>query len=84
MIIDHIGISIENSEKSKAFYTQALAPLNIVLIMEAHGWCGFGKDGKPEFWFGEAPVKHPQLHIAFSADSRSQVDAFYTAAMAAG
>ena len=83
MIIDHIGISIEDAEVSKAFYTQALAPLNISLVMEAEGWCGFGRNGKPDFWFGKAMTKHPPLHIAFAAESRAQVDAFYKAAISA-
>lgn len=46
-----MGIAIENTAESKAFYTKALAPLGILPIMEMHGWCGFGKGGKPEFWF---------------------------------
>lgn len=29
-------------------------------------------------------MKHPQLHIAFIADNRAAVDAFYEAAIAAG
>jgi catechol 2,3-dioxygenase-like lactoylglutathione lyase family enzyme len=52
MIIDHIGLAISDFERSKDFYTKALAPLGIGEVMEAQGWSGFGKDDKPEFWFG--------------------------------
>jgi len=38
MIIDHIGLSVSDYESSKEFYTQALAPLGIELVMETEGW----------------------------------------------
>jgi catechol 2,3-dioxygenase-like lactoylglutathione lyase family enzyme len=84
MIIDHIGFTVANHEKSKAFYTQALAPLGITLVMEVPGWAGFGRNGKPELWFGEGGAKQRPMHIAFTAENRAQVRAFYDAALAAG
>lgn len=84
MIIDHIGLSVSNCEKSKAFYVKALAPLGIELAMEVHGWVGFGKNQKPEFWFGVGNFVHQPLHVAFIAENRAQVRAFYEAAIAAG
>lgn len=84
MIIDHIGLAVSDYAHSKAFFTQALAPLGITLVMEVEGWAGFGKDGKPAFWFGtHAQAQHP-MHIAFAAEHRAQVDAFYEAALKAG
>lgn len=84
MIIDHIGFAISNYDKSKTFYVQALAPLKIQLVAEVHGWAGFGKKDKPEFWFGEAAKANGPMHIAFLAESREQVDQFYEAAIKAG
>lgn len=84
MIIDHIGLAISNYENSKNFYQQALAPLGIELVAEFDGWAGFGKDGKPDFWFGEDEAAHQPMHIAFVAESRDQVDQFYKAAIEAG
>jgi len=84
MIIDHIGFAVSDHEKSKRFYSVVLATLGIELVMEVQGWAGFGKAGKAEFWFGpDEKVQHP-MHIAFGADSREHVDAFYQAAIAAG
>lgn len=84
MIIDHIGVPVSDFQKSKAFYTRALAPLGIASVMEMESWAGFGKDGKPEFWFGtEASAPRP-IHIAFTANSREAVRQFYQAALAAG
>lgn len=84
MIIDHIGLAVGDYERSKAFYSKALAPLGIGLVMEVAGWAGFGRAGKPELWFGPAKRKHEPLHIAFAAESREAVRAFYAAAMTAG
>jgi catechol 2,3-dioxygenase-like lactoylglutathione lyase family enzyme len=84
MIIDHLGLAVSNYSASKVFFTQALAPLGIVPIMEVQGWAGFGKSGKPELWFGEHTAPQRPMHIAFLADSRTQVRAFYEAALKAG
>ncbi len=84
MILDHIGMAVRNGEKSRAFYARALEPLGIGLVMEEEGWAGFGRDGKPEFWFGESDPPQSPMHIAFAAQSREQVRGFYEAALAAG
>jgi len=85
MIIDHIGIAISDYEKSLAFYTKTLAPLGIFLVIEIEGWAGFGNNKeKAEFWFGPDEKSQSPMHIAFLAESRKQVDAFYAAATEAG
>ena len=84
MIIDHLGIAVSNYAASKQFYSLCLAPLEISLVMEVQGWGGFGRDGKPDLWFGESDQAHSPMHIAFAAKSRAQVDQFYQAALAAG
>ena len=85
MIIDHLGIAVSDYDKCLTFYTKVLAPLEIFPVIEIEGWAGFGNNkDKAEFWFG--PDEKPQtlLHIAFLAENRQQVDAFYTAAIVAG
>lgn len=84
MIIDHIGLAVSDYDKSRTFFTQALAPLGIELVMEVQGWAGMGKGGKPELWFGTHTQTQQPLHIAFLAENREQVRAFYEAAIAAG
>jgi catechol 2,3-dioxygenase-like lactoylglutathione lyase family enzyme len=92
-ILDHISLAVSDYTKSKTFYEKALAPLGIAPLMEFGRACGFGKNGKPEFWIGEGPAsfQNPEQmelitpsHIAFATKSRAEVDAFYKAAMAAG
>lgn len=84
MIIDHIGLAVSDYEKSKRFFTQALAPLGVELVIEVQGWAGLGRAGKGEFWFGPHTQAHPPMHIAFVAQTRAQVRAFHAAALAAG
>ncbi len=84
MILDHIGLSVSDYESSKYFFTTALAPLGIALVMETHGWAGFGRAGQPQFWFGVGPGPQKPMHIAFAAQDRAQVQAFHKAALAAG
>lgn len=91
-MIDHIGLTVADLPRAKAFYDQALAPLGYRLLMEvteemtggrgAH--LGYGRDGKPDFWIGSAGVPMTGLHVAFAADRRALVDAFHHAALAAG
>lgn len=87
MILDHIGLKVGHYEQSKAFFLAALAPLGIALVSEVKGRAGFGRAGKPEFWFCQATAAeaaHPALHLAFAADDREQVRQFYQAALQAG
>lgn len=86
--LDHVGLAVADYARSKAFYEQALAPLGIVLLLEfSEAAAGFGREhgGRPSFFIeahGE-PLRG-RLHVAFRAESRSQVDAFHAAARAAG
>ncbi len=89
-MLDHIGITVRDYPASKAFYVKALQPLGVGVIMEmtkeqtgGYEGVGMGSDGKPYFWVSPGEPKGPS-HVAFTADNRAQVDAFYAAAMAAG
>ena len=92
MIIDHVGFGVADYARSKAFYAVALAPLGFTLVMEVEpeqtegkNWaCGFGKNGKPEFWIGSDGKTTPPMHVAFVVETRDEVRAFYEAALRAG
>jgi catechol 2,3-dioxygenase-like lactoylglutathione lyase family enzyme len=90
-MMDHVGLAVADFERSKSFFVNALAPLDITLIMEvtaeqtggdAHA--GFGAERKAFFWIGNGKKPTSGVHVAFAAKSRSQVDAFHQAAMTAG
>lgn len=91
--LDHVSLNVSDYERSKAFYTRALAPLGVTIIMDVGVACGFGRDGKPDFWIGKGPASYQTadqmrsitpVHVAFAARSRAEVDAFYAAAIEAG
>jgi catechol 2,3-dioxygenase-like lactoylglutathione lyase family enzyme len=89
-MLDHVGLEVSDYLRSKAFYEAALAPLGISLLMEfAESNAGFGSEteigAKPYFWLhsrGRTVVSG--AHIAFACPDRETVDAFHTAALAAG
>ncbi|HWZ89282.1 MAG TPA: VOC family protein [Polyangiaceae bacterium] len=92
-IIDHIGINVADYPRAKAFYTAALAPLGITLIVEFGSAAGFGRDKKPELWLGAGKTEFQTdeqveiitpVHVCLAARSRAEVDAFHAAALAAG
>jgi catechol 2,3-dioxygenase-like lactoylglutathione lyase family enzyme len=89
-MIDHIGFPVSDYERSKAFYTKALAPLGYALVMEVRQdehdspAAGFGANGKPDFWIGGEGGLNCALHVAIATDDRAAVDAFHHAALAAG
>lgn len=90
-MIDHTGVSASNFAVSKKFYTLALAPLGYSVLAEfpasmtgSTDVAGFGVAPKPDFWVARGTPEKPPIHIAFRAQSRAVVDAFYKAAMAAG
>jgi catechol 2,3-dioxygenase-like lactoylglutathione lyase family enzyme len=89
-MIDHVGFSVLDYARAKAFYERALAPLGYRLVMETTAQqtgkpaAGFGAGGKPDFWIGGEGKLDKPLHIAIVAEDRATVDAFYRAALAAG
>jgi catechol 2,3-dioxygenase-like lactoylglutathione lyase family enzyme len=81
-MIDHVTIRVSDFGASRAFYTTVLAPLGYELSWEdtekrLAEWGDFSiaEDGKP---------LSKNVHVAFGADSRAQVDAFHRIAVEAG
>jgi catechol 2,3-dioxygenase-like lactoylglutathione lyase family enzyme len=90
-MLDHTGLNVSDFAKSRAFYEKALAPLGYTLLVEfasevtgSTRYAGFGVPPKPDFWIGEGEANRPPIHVAFRADSRATVDAFYAGAIASG
>ena len=90
-MLDHVGFSVADFERSKDFYRRALAPLGLQLLMEvteaqtgAGAHAGFGAADKPFFWIGTGERPKGGVHVAFTAATRDVVDAFHREALAAG
>lgn len=89
-MFDHMGLGVTDFQRSTAFYDAALAPLGIrqlyVVPKEFTGGVdavGYGK-ARPMFWISQLDATKGKLHVAFSAKTRAEVDAFYEAALKAG
>jgi catechol 2,3-dioxygenase-like lactoylglutathione lyase family enzyme len=87
VIIDHLTIGVSDLERSRAFYAQALAPLGFEEIgpsSEHRRDTAFGTKDADDFIISQEYEVGGQVHIAFAADTREQVDGFHAAALAAG
>lgn len=87
-MIDHTGIGVADVMKSAGFYDAALGALGMrraAQMPEGKGsdGVGYGTD-YPIFWIDRFHPASTHQHTAFVAKSRSEVDAFYAAAIAAG
>jgi catechol 2,3-dioxygenase-like lactoylglutathione lyase family enzyme len=86
-VIDHVSVGVSDLARSRAFYAQALTPLGFAEIgpwREDARDIAFGLEEADDFAISaEYPTGAP-VHVAFAADRREQVDAFYAAALAAG
>jgi catechol 2,3-dioxygenase-like lactoylglutathione lyase family enzyme len=74
-MIDHLSLHVRDLDKSKAFYTKALAPLGYALISDYPQWkvAGFGA-GRPDIWLSGKEVTQA-THVALAAESKEIVDA---------
>lgn len=85
-MFDHVKFGVSDYTASKAFFLQALAPLGVTAGSEGEPTYGIElvAKGPASLILFQTNEKPAPLHIAFAADSRSQVEAFYRAALAAG
>lgn len=85
-MFDHVVFGASDYAASKAFFLRALAPLGVVVASEGPlgiELCRPSSEGS--LCIRLQPEKKPShLHLAFTAESREQVQAFYCAALEAG
>lgn len=84
-MFDHVKFGVSDYEKSKTFFLQALQPLGVELIDEGTPEYGVEmSSGDVSLCLFQSNDKPAPLHLAFVANTRQQVDAFYHAALRAG
>ncbi len=87
VVIDHVSVGVSDLARSREFYRRALTPLG---FSEIGPWrdgaqeVAFGLEEADDFAISAAYGTGAPIHVAFAADRREQVDAFYAAALAAG
>lgn len=85
-MFDHVKFGVSDYAKSKAYFLKALEPLGVSAGAEGEPSYGIELCGKnnSSLCLYQATETPAPLHIAFVADTRQQVDAFYCAALDAG
>lgn len=86
-MFDHVKFGVSDYAASKAFFLRALEPLSVTVVSEgspAYGVELSPPDGRSSLCLFQTEEKPAHLHLAFRAESRQQVDAFYRAALEAG
>ena len=92
-MLDHVFLTVSNVKRSISFYEAVLAPLGINQRFDFDGndgppghpdLKGLGANGRLFLWLREGVADGRAAHVGFAANNRDQVDAAYTAAIAAG
>jgi len=85
-MFDHVKLGVSDYLESKTFFLKALEPLGIVAGAEGEPSYGIELCGRNDssLCLCQATERPAPLHIAFVADTRAHVDAFYRAALTAG
>ena len=83
-MFDHVVFGVRDYAASKAFFLKALEPLGLAVVSEGPLGIEMSADGKSSLCLFETKEKPARLHLAFVAENRQQVDAFYRAALGAG
>ena len=86
-MFDHVKFGVTDFAASKAFFLKALEPLGVVVVAEGAPTYGIELSppaSKASLCLYQTDEKPAHLHLAFAAETRQQVDAFYRAALQAG
>ncbi|MBD8513592.1 VOC family protein [Photobacterium sp. CAU 1568] len=85
-MFDHVKIGVSNYTEGKNFFLKVLKPLGVEIGSEGEPSYGIELCGKNNASLCLCQAMEPPapLHIAFVAETRQQVDAFYRAALDAG
>src|SRR5438874_13425381 len=78
-LFDHIDLRVRNRARAQEFFAKILPAIGFTLDKSAEEWGAFEKDGggKPSEFFGfteDANYCPNETRIAFSAETREQVD----------
>ena len=85
-MFDHVKFGVSDYAASKSFFLKALEPLGVAVVSEGPPTYGveLSTNGKSSLCLCQTDEKPAHLHLAFAAENRQQVEAFYRAALAAG
>ena len=86
-MFDHVKFGVSDYAASKAFFLKALEPLGVAVAAEGTPTYGvelIRPKVNASLVLFQTEEKPAHLHLAFEAENRQQVEAFYRAALEAG
>ena len=91
-MLDHVSITVSDIDAAERFYDAIMQALGVVKVGRRENWLGYGERASasyPERTFiaiyrGPPPEQGSRRHCCFKAKSRTEVDAFWDAGIAAG
>jgi len=86
-MFDHVKFGVSDYAASKAFFLKALEPLGVAVVGEGAPTYGvelMRPESDASLCLYQTEEKPAHLHLAFKAENRQQVEAFYRAALEAG
>lgn len=86
-MFDHVKFGVSDFAASKAFFLKALEPIGVIVAGEGEPSYGIelvAEGNNTSLILFQTDEKPAHLHLAFAAQNRAQVDAFYRAALADG
>ena len=84
IVVDHVLFVVEDLDASRRLYTAALAPLGYAELHVQEDGVHYGVEGLDDFAIYEGSPVTTASHVAFEADGRVAVGAFFDAALANG
>ena len=86
LMFDHVKFGVSDYAASKAFFLKALEPLGVAVTAEGPPTYGVElcSDAEASLCLFQTEELPAPLHLAFTAQNRQQVDAFYRAGLEAG
>jgi catechol 2,3-dioxygenase-like lactoylglutathione lyase family enzyme len=84
VVVDHVLFVVADLDASRRLYTAALAPLGYEELYVQDDGLGYGAEGQDDFSITRGLPVTTAAHVAFSAEDRDAVDAFFAAAVANG
>ena len=84
VVVDHVLFVVADLDASRGLYTAALAPLGYDELYVQDDCVSYGAEELDDFTICRGEPVTTAAHVAFSAEGRDAVDAFFAAAVANG
>jgi catechol 2,3-dioxygenase-like lactoylglutathione lyase family enzyme len=82
--LDHVSLPVRSLARARRFYQRALGAVGMKINMDVGDAFGMGSQKEKVFWLSRDKHAAGDGHFAFRVPHRTDVDAFFEAAIAAG